>query len=709
MSCFMKTTISTASADIAGKKVELTTGHMAFQADGAVTLQLGDLVILVAATMGPAKDGGDFFPLLVEYEEKFYASGKIKGSRFIKREGRPPEESILCARMIDRPIRPLFPKGVINDVVITASVLSSDGQTDPGPHAITASSAALVVGGFPITAPVAGVRMGMMNGELIVNPTYEQVEQGDLDLTVAGTAQAVTMVEAGAKEISDEDMIAAISKAHEVIKQLCEAQEKLRELGGKEMTKELVYNLPDEQLYEELKELITDEQLDGLYHDTKQAVYKALKQLIEKVLEDHAEKITSDDDAHSHWTARNVTDTVDKIFKGYMRKKIITDGKRLDGRGENDVRPITVTLDPLPRPHGSAIFQRGETQVLSVLTLAGPGAAQIIDLMDHDYQKHYFHHYNFPGYSVGEAKGSRGVGRREIGHGFLAERALVPVLPPKEQFPYTARVVSEILTCNGSSSMGSICGSTLALMAGGVPISRPVVGIAMGMVIDSESDQYRLLTDIQGMEDFAGDMDLKYASTTKGITALQMDIKVSGISVERMKEAFEKAKVGRDYIAAEMDKVLDAPRGQLSPTAPMIETMQINPDLIRNVIGKGGETIQKITAECGVEIDIEDSGLIFITAPNREAGDKAIAMIKEQTYEPQAGDVLDGEVVRIMDFGAFVSIPGGKDGMVHISKLSPNRVEKVTDVVNMGDKVKVKILEIDSMGRVNLALVEKLS
>ncbi len=701
----MQANVSSVSVDMAGKSLELKTGHMAFQANGAVTLTLGDVVILVAAGMAPGRPDADWFPMLVEYEEKYYASGKIKGSRFIKREGRPPEESILKARMIDRPIRPLFPKATRSDVVITASVLSSDGETDPGPHAITAASAALIVGGFPITAPVAGVRVGMMNGEIIVNPTYQQIEEGDLDLTVAGTASAVTMVEAGAKEISEDQMIAAISKAHEVIKGLCEAQEELRKKGGKEMM-ELTLAMPDEELYSELKEVITTEQLEGLYHDSKPAVYKALKALVESTLEAHAEKVENEE--LSHWTERNVTDTIDKIFKGYMRKKIITDGKRLDGRGLDDVRPISVSLDVLPRPHGSAIFQRGETQVLSVLTLAGPGAAQVIDLMDHDYEKHYFHHYNFPGYSVGEAKGKRFTSRREIGHGFLAERALVPVLPSKEDFPYTSRVVSEILACNGSSSMGSICGSTLALMAGGVPISAPVVGIAMGMVIDDETDAYQLLTDIQGMEDFAGDMDLKYASTPKGITALQMDIKVSGISVERMKEAFAKAKIGRDYIAAEMDKAIASPRAEMSSTAPMIETMQINPELIRNVIGKGGETIQKITKECSVEIDIDDSGLIFITAPDRVAGDKAIAMIKEQTYEAKAGDELTGEVVRIMDFGAFVSIPGGKDGMVHISKLSKERVEKVTDVVNMGDKVKVKINEIDSMGRINLSLIEKL-
>lgn len=704
----MNNSVHEVTSTVAGKPLSLKTGHVAYQADGAVTLQVGDVMVLVAATMGSPREGGDFFPMLVDYEEKLYAAGKIKGSRFIKREGRPPEESILKARMIDRPIRPLFPKGLTNDVVISASVLSSDAKTDPGPHAITAASAALWMGGFPIVNPVSGIRIGMMNGELIVDPTYEQLEEGDLDLVVAGTAEAVTMVEAGAKEISDEKMIEAIQLAHEEIKKLCALQDELKKQAGKEFTKEAIYKLPDEQLYEELKAQITPAQLDGLYQPTKPEVYKALKALIEQVLEQHAEKVESDDESFAHWTERNVTDSVDKIFKTYMREKILSEGKRLDGRAETDVRPISVTPDFLPRPHGSAIFQRGETQILSVVTLAGPGAAQIIDVMDHDYEKHYFHHYNFPGYSVGEARGSRGVGRREIGHGFLAERALVPVLPTKEAFPYTIRVVSETLSCNGSSSMGSVCGSTLSLMAAGVPIKAPVVGIAMGMVTDAESDAYRLLTDIQGMEDFAGDMDLKYAGTNEGITALQMDIKVSGISVERMAEAFARAKEGRRFIADEMDKVIATPREQLAASAPMIETMQIDPDMIRNVIGKGGETIQKITKECEVEIDIDDTGLIFITAPNRDAGDKAIKMIKRETYVAAPGDVLPGEVVRIMDFGAFVSIPGGKDGLIHISKLSKDRVEKVTDIVDIGDKVKVKILEIDDMGRINLALLDKL-
>jgi len=697
------------STKLAGKDLLIKTGHVAFQADGAVTLQIGDVVILVAASMGGARPGTDFFPLLVDYEEKFYAAGKIKGSRFIKREGRPPDESILKARLIDRPIRPLFPKGLTNDCVLSATVLSSDGKIDPGPHAITAASAALLVGGFPIVAPVAGIRIGMMNGELIVNPTYEQVEQGDLDLTVAGTAKAVTMVEAGAKEVSEAKMMEAIELAHGEIKKLCALQEDLKAKAGKTMDKEFIFVLPDETLKKELESLITPAQLDSLYQPLKPDVYKALKNLIAELIETHKEKIESEEESMGHWSEKNVTDAVDKIFKDYMRKNILEKGKRLDGRNLTDVRPIRVDVDVLPSPHGSAIFQRGETQILSVVTLGSPGSAQTIDLMDEDYEKHYFHHYNFPGYSVGEAKGNRGVGRREIGHGFLAERALVPVLPSKEKFPYAIRVVSETLSCNGSSSMGSVCGSTLSLMVAGVPISAPVVGVAMGLVTDDEADKYVILTDIQGLEDFAGDMDLKYASTTKGITALQMDIKVSGISIQRMAEALAQAKEARNYIANEMDKVISIPRDQLSPRAPMIETLTINPDMIRNVIGKGGETIQKITKECGVEIDIEDSGLIFVTAPNREAGERAMAMIKEQVYEPQAGDVLDGEVVRIMDFGAFVAIPGGKDGMIHISKLSKERVNKVTDVVNLGDLVKVKIAEIDQMGRINLVLVEKLS
>jgi polyribonucleotide nucleotidyltransferase len=703
----MESTIQEVSANLAGKTLALKTGHVAFQADGAVTLTLGDVVILVAVVMGGARDGSDFFPLLVDYSEKFYAAGKIKGSRFIKREGRPPDESILKARLIDRPIRPLFPKGLTNDAVISATVLSSDGKIDPGPHAITATSAALVVGGFPIVAPIAGIRIGMMNGELIVNPTYEQIEQGDLDLTVAGSAAAVTMVEAGAKQVSDEDMLKAIQLAHEEIKKLCALQEELRKKAAKKFEKDLVIVLPDETVKSELEKVITEEQLDGLYQPYKHDVYKALKALTMWAVEKYDEKIKSSVDEDKPWSKKNITDAVDRIFKDYMRKNILEKGRRLDGRKLTDVRPVSVTLDFLPNPHGSAIFQRGETQILSVVTLGSPGSAQTIDLMDEDYEKHYFHHYNFPGYSVGEAKGDRGTGRREIGHGFLAERALEPVLPDKVKFPYTMRVVSETLSCNGSSSMGSVCGSTLALMAAGVPIQAPVIGVAMGMVT-GEGDQHQLLTDIQGMEDFAGDMDLKYASTSTGITALQMDIKVSGISVERMKEAFAQAKVARNFIAAEMAKAIDAPRANLSPNAPMIETMQIHPDLIRNVIGKGGETIQRITKECGVEIDIEDSGLIFITAPNREAGDKAIAMIKEQTYTPQVGDELEGNVVRIMDFGAFVDIPGGKDGMIHISKMSKTRVERVTDVLNMGDRVKVKILEVDQMGRVNLGLIAKL-
>ncbi len=706
----MKNIVSEVSTQVAGKNLVLKTGHVAFQAHGAVTLSLGDLVILVAASMGPAKEGVDFFPMLVDYEEKFYASGKIKGSRFIKREGRPPDESILKCRLIDRPIRPLFPKGIANDCVITAQVISSDGKTDPGPHAITAASAALIVGGFPIVAPVAGIRIGLMNGELIVNPSYEQVEQGDLELTVAGTAAAVTMVEAGAKQVSDEKMLEAIALAHEEIKKLCALQEELKKKAAKKLEVELVIRLPNETVEKELSKAIAQAKLDTLFKPSKHEVYLALKELTKEVVEQMKPKIeASEKSGDKIWTEKNVTDAVDKIFKDFMRQAILEKGRRVDGRKLDEVRPISITLDFLPSPHGSAVFQRGETQVLSVVTLGSPGSAQIIDLMDvNDFEKNYFHHYNFPGFSVGEAKGNRGTGRREVGHGFLAERALMSMLPTKEKFPYTIRVVSETLSCNGSSSMGSVCGSTLALMAAGVPIAAPVVGVAMGMVTDDESGKHVILTDIQGLEDFFGDMDLKYAGTSQGITALQMDIKVSGISVERMKEAFAKAKIARNFIAAEMDKVIEMPRAKLSPRAPMIETLKINPEMIRNVIGKGGETIQKITKECGVEIDIEDSGLVFVTAPNREAGEKAMAMIKEQVYVAQVGDILEGEVVRIMDFGAFVDIPGGKDGMIHISKLSKTRVNKVTDVVNMGDRVKVKVMEVDSMGRVNLALVEKL-
>jgi polyribonucleotide nucleotidyltransferase len=704
---FMENRVKAVEAKLGNLSLALKTGHVAFQADGAVTLTYGNTVLLATATMSSqGKPGQDFFPLLVDYQERYYAGGKMKGSRFIKREGRPADEAILTARMTDRPIRPLFPKGMTNDVVITIMTLSSDGSAPLGHLAITAASAACAVGDLPVAKTIAGVRIGRMGGEFIVDPTWEQVEEGDLDLVVAGSSDAITMVEAGAREISDEDMIKALQIAHEEIKKMCKIQDELKAQVGKQLGKEPTVVLPADEVMEEVSAALTDADLDGLYHDNKPAVYAALDVLNAKVLEQFASKI--EDDALEAWTEGDVKECVDKAFKKYMRKSILESGKRLDGRGTRDVRPINVGVGFLPRTHGTGLFQRGETQILSILTLAGPGAKQILDPIDRaELKKRYLHHYNFPGYSVGEARGSRGVGRREIGHGFLAERALEHMIPAEEDFPYVMRVVSETLSCNGSSSMGSVCGSTLALMDGGVPIKAPVAGIAMGMVTDDETGKYQILSDIQGMEDFAGDMDFKYCATDKGITALQMDIKLTGISIERITEAMTQAREGRDFIWGEMAKVIAVHRDELSPNAPMIEKIKIDPSQIGMIIGKGGETIQGITEECGVEIDIEDSGLVFVTAPNKEAGQKAIEIIKQILYVPSEGDELEGTVVRIVDFGAFVELTPSTDGLIHISQLAEGRTNNVSDVVKEGEKVLVKVVKVEN-GKIGLKLLKKL-
>lgn len=686
---------------VAGKDLVIETGSMALQANGSVTVRYGDLMVLATATMSTTpREGTDFFPLMVDFEEKWYASGKISGSKYVKREGRPSDDSVLSSRLIDRPIRPLFPKGMTNDVQIICSAISSDKERHPATIGMIAASAALSISGMPFGGPIAGVRMGFVNGNFIVNPTYKEVEEGDLDLVVAGTKDAVTMVEAGAKEIPQEKMLEAISIAHEEIKKICALQEELKK--KMEITPlEYHTNLPDEAVKEEVKKMITKEQLDNLYIADKHEVYHRLDTLTKEVLEKAKEKIG--DEADGLWTESTVKDAVDKVFKEYMRNNILENEKRLDGRSLKDVRPLKCSVGMLPRPHGSAIFQRGETQIMSVLTLAGPGKAQSIESMDMEYEKRYMHHYNFPPYSVGEVRPLRGVGRREIGHGFLAERALVPVLPDKESFPYTIRVVSETLSCNGSSSMGSVCGSTLALMDGGVPITAPVVGIAMGLVTDGKGG-YKILTDIQGMEDFAGDMDFKVTGTEKGITALQMDIKVTGISVDLMKNALDQAKEGQKVILKTMLEAIPEPRKQLSKYAPLIEAIQIKPDQIGMVIGKGGETIQKITKECGVEIDIEDSGLVTITAPDQESGSKAKKWVEDITYVPKIGDTIKGKVARITDFGAFVSLTPSVDGLVHISQIAEQRIDKVTDVLKEGQMVKVKITNIDEQGRYALTM-----
>jgi len=686
------------SIDLAGRKFSIETGELALQAGGSAMVSLGDTKILAAATMGGARPGTDFFPLQCEYVEKFYAAGKISGSRFIKRGGRPSENAVLNSRLIDRPIRPLFPKGTTNDTQVICTVMSADMEVSPGPLAITAASCALMISGMPFEGPVAGVRVGLIDGELILNPTYEQTQDGDLDLVVAGTEDAITMVEAGAKEVDNEKMVEALDFAHKNIVELCKLQNKFAEANKKESSVEVVMAEPNEDAVKAVEDFITEDMLNSVKGVTK----KEIKESIHKIEHELAEKYAADLEEEK-FTEYELFEVLNKHIEKNMRKNILEKEQRIDGRKIDEVRKLKCKLDLLPRAHGSALFQRGETQALTVTTLGGPGDKLIVDTMEQDMEKRYMHFYNFPSFSVGEVRPMRGPGRREIGHGALAERALVPVLPDEKDFPYTMILESEILTCNGSSSMASVCGSSLSLMACGVPIKSHVSAIAMGLVTDGEG-KYKILSDIQGMEDFAGDMDFKVAGTTKGITALQMDIKIKGLSLDLMREALSRANESRMEVMNAMSECIAAPRSEKSQYAPLIMNLKIDPDLIKVVIGKGGETIQGITKEWDVNIDIDDDGNVVVTAPDQEKGKGAIAEIEKITYVPKVGDEFEGEVVRIMDFGAFVEIAPGKDGLVHISQIAHERVNRVEDKLKMGDKVKVKLMEIDDQGRYNLSM-----
>lgn len=696
------------SHDLHGRTLLLETGRLALQAHGSVTLQLGDTVVLATATMNTnAKDSVPYFPLSVDFEEKYYAAGKIKGSRFVKREGRPSENAILISRLIDRPMRPLFPKGMTNDVQIIVTTLSADLVIPPDTIGITAASTALMLSGIPFGGPVAGVRIGFVAlteggaEQLVVNPTYEQIEKGKMSLIVAGTKDAITMVEAGCNEVSEETILQALDLAHGEIKKLCALQEELVAKVGVTPL-EATFMKKNEAVEEAVSGLVTKEMLDTVTGTTKHDVKEKIHALEEMMFEKLADRLES-----KELSKGDLAEQLNTVLEKNMRHNILETETRLDGRKLDEIRPIHIELDLLPRPHGSALFQRGETQALTITTLGAPGAAQTIDTMDEDIVKRYMHHYNFPPYSTGEVKMLRGASRREIGHGDLAERSLLPMLPSKEAFPYTVMCVSEITTCNGSSSMASVCGSSLSLMAAGVPITRPVAGVAMGLVVKDKANAsagYKILTDIQGMEDFAGDMDFKVTGTREGINALQMDIKAKGLSVDIMREAMERAKAARFFILDAMHAALPETRTQMSKYAPMITTVKIDPEQIRVVIGKGGETIQKITAECSVEIDIEETGLVFITAPNRESGEKAVEWVKRLTYVPEVGEVFDGTVTRIMDFGAFVEFLPGKEGLVHISQIAHERIDRVEDKLSVGDAVKVKLVEIDDMGRNNLSI-----
>ena len=685
------------SIQVGGRAMTLETGRMAKQASGAVFCTYGDTAVLVTAVGSKApKDGVDFFPLTVDYEEKLYAAGKIPGG-FLKREGKASEKAILSSRLIDRPIRPLFPKGYHNDVQVVATVLSVDMDNAPDVLAMVGASAALHLSQVPFMGPIAGVVVGLVDGEFIINPNQEQEEKSLMHLTVAGTADAVMMVEAGAKEVPEATILDAIMFGHEEIKKIVAAIEEFR-------TEALALELAKEKVVPELK--VIPEEIEAA---VKEYTYDNLLEAI-RIKEKHARDAKAEEvkaEALAHLLEQfpeqedDLRAALDGLMKYIVRRLITVDKIRPDGREMTEVRPITCEVDILPRPHGSALFTRGQTQILSTVTLGAAREEQILDGLDNESSKRYIHHYNFPPYSVGEARPMRGPGRREIGHGALAERALEPVIPSDEEFPYTIRVVSEALESNGSTSMGSVCGSTMSLMAAGVPIKRPVSGVAMGLI--REENEFSVLTDLQGLEDALGDMDFKVAGTTEGVTAIQMDIKIAGINRAILEQALKQAHDGRMFILDAMLKAIPAVRPELSPYAPRVITMMINPDKIRDVIGPGGKVIKKIVEDTGVKIDIEDDGRVMIMSNDAEASAKAVKIIEDIVAEVEVGRTYMGKVVRITDFGAFVEVLPGKDGLVHISQLALERVKKVEDVVNVGDEIMVKCVEIDEKGRVNLS------
>ncbi len=666
-----------------------------------MTVRYGDTVVLVNVTASKEpKEGIDFFPLSVDYEERLYAVGKIPGS-FQKREGRPTEKAILTSRVIDRPIRPLFPKDFRNDVVVSCLVLSVDQDCSPEICSMIGSSAALSISDIPFGGPTGSVAVGYVNNEIIINPTEKQREESRLTLTVAGTMDKIAMIEAGADEIPDDTMLEAIKKAHVEIKKICEFISKMKAEIGKQKF-EYTHFIVDEEIYK----IISDEFGSRMKADVQTADKPERDAKIDQFTVDvenwYAEKFGEE---KLEEDKKAIADAIYKLEKKTVRKLILEEQKRVDGRGIYDIRPLSCEVGVLPRTHGSAVFSRGRTQVMSIVTLGTASEEQTLDGLDNEDSKRYIHHYNFPGYSVGEAKASRGPGRREVGHGALAERALVPVIPSKEEFPYTIRVVSEILSSNGSTSQGSICGSTLALMDAGVPIKKPVAGISTGLITDEENpENYVVITDIQGIEDFFGDMDFKVGGTKDGITAIQVDIKVDGLSYEVIEEAFSRTKKARAYILDEiMLKQIEKPRDQISEYAPRIINMMINPEKIRDVIGTGGKVINKIIEETGVKIDIEEDGRIFIYSNSNEEAEAAQIMIEEITREIEKDGIYTGKVVRIATFGAFIDLGGGKEGLLHISKISKERVNKVEDVLKVGEEVTVKVIEIDEQGRINLS------
>ena len=693
----------TYSMDLAGKMLTIETGKMAGLANGSCLVKYGDTAVLVNVTASKEpKEGIDFFPLSVDYEERLYAVGKIPGS-FQKREGKPSEKAILISRAIDRPLRPLFPKDLRNDVVVSCLVLSVDQDSSPEVCSMIGAAAALAISDIPFNGPTAGVNVGYVDGNIVINPNAEQKEKSDLNLTVAGTMEKITMIEAGANEIPNEIMLQAIKEGHKEIKKVCEFITVIQKEIGKPKFEYPSFKV-DETLYEEIAQKYKDEMYQAVQAVDKTDRDENIEKLTEKIENYFLEKWGEEELENQK---SGIADAIYKLEKKCVREMILKEHKRVDGRKLDEIRPLSCEVGLLPRVHGSALFTRGQTQVLSVATLGMTSEEQILDGLDEEESKRYMHHYNFPAYSVGEARASRGPGRREIGHGALAEKALVPVLPSEEEFPYTIRVVSEVLSSNGSTSQASICGSTLALMDAGVPIKRPVAGISTGLVTDEENpDNYVMLTDIQGLEDFFGDMDFKVGGTEKGITAIQVDIKIDGLTYNIIEEAFERTKNARKYILDEvMLKQLPEPRKEISKYAPKIIHITIDPEKIRDVIGSGGKVINKIIAETGVKIDIEDDGKVFIYSTDSKAGEKALRMIQDIVREIEVGEIYEGTVARIVPFGAFIDLGGDKEGLLHISKISRKRIEKVEDVFKIGDKVMVKVNEIDDQGRINLTRI----
>ena len=688
--------------ELAGRPLVLETGKMAALANASVLVKYGDTCVLVNVTASKApREGIDFFPLSVDYEERLYSVGRIPGS-FNRREGKPADKAILVGRAIDRPIRLLFPKDLRNDVCVDAVVLSVDPDCSPEVAAQIGTSAALSISDIPFNGPTAAVSVGYVNDELVINPTLEQREHNRLNLTVAGTKTKVSMIEAGADQIPDDLMLEAIKRGHQEIIKICEFIEKMQAEIGKPKF-EYVSADVDHDFFEEIKSNFEAKMREAVCVVDKNQRDDNVSKLNDEVLAYCQEKYGEEFDEKE----MKLADVLYKLEKTVVRHMALEEHKRVDGRELDEIRPLSAEVDILPRAHGSAMFSRGLTQVLSICTLGTKSDEQELDGLDEETSKRYMHQYNFPPYSVGEARGVRSPGRREIGHGALAERALVPVIPSEEEFPYTIRVVSEVLSSNGSTSQGSICGSTMALMAAGVPIKEPVAGISTGLVTDdNDRSRYVMFTDIQGLEDFFGDMDFKVAGTKNGITAIQVDIKIDGLTYDIIEQAFQRTHVAREYILNNiMLKAIPEPRKEISKYAPKITTITIDPDKIKDVIGSGGKTINKIIDETGVKIDIEDDGRVFIAAQDTEAAQKAIAMIENITMEFEVGKIYDGRVVRIMNFGAFVEVAPGKEGMVHISKLDKKRVEKVEDVVAIGDPIKVKVIEIDDQGRVNMMRV----